>query len=43
MNHRQDTGSAMVMAIFVLVILTSMGTALLFMTQSEVQMSQAIR
>ncbi len=40
MNHRQETGSAMIMAIFVLVLLTSIGTALLFMTQVEVQMSQ---
>ncbi len=41
MNHRQDTGSAMIMAVFVLVLLTGMGTTLLFMTQSELQMSQA--
>ena len=34
-------GSALVLAIFVLVLLTSMGTALLFLSQSEVKMSQA--
>jgi len=36
-----ERGSALVMAIFVLVLITGMGTALLFMTQNEVQMSQA--
>jgi hypothetical protein len=36
-----ERGSALVMAVFVLVLLTGMGTALLFMTQTEVNMSQA--
>jgi hypothetical protein len=34
-------GSALVLAIFVLVVLTGMGTALLFLSQSEVKMGQA--
>lgn len=40
-DRRPSRGSALVMAIFVLVLLTGMGTALLFMTQSEMTMSQA--
>ena len=39
-EHREN-GSALVMAIFVLVVLTGMGAALLFMAQNEVRMSQA--
>ena len=38
---RSDRGSALIMAIFVLVLLTSMGTALLFMSSTELGMSQA--
>lgn len=37
----RESGSAMILAIFVLVMLTGMGTALLFLSQSEVRMSQA--
>jgi hypothetical protein len=36
-----DRGSALVLAIFVLVILTGMGTALLFMSQNQYKMNQA--
>jgi hypothetical protein len=35
-----ENGSALVLAIFVLVVLTSMGVALLFLSQSEVKSSQ---
>ncbi|PYS97210.1 MAG: hypothetical protein DMF50_01435 [Acidobacteria bacterium] len=35
-----DRGSALVMAIFVLALLTGMGAALLFVTENEVKMSQ---
>ena len=44
MHHTQEQserGSALVMAIFVLALLTSMGTALLFMSQHEVRMGRA--
>ncbi len=41
MNHRQETGSALVMAIFVLALLSGMGVALLFLSTNEVKMSQA--
>lgn len=41
MNHRQETGSALVMAIFVLALLSSMGVALLFLSTNEVKMSRA--
>ncbi len=41
MNHRRDSGSALVMAIFVLALLSSMGVALLFLSSNEVKMSQA--
>ncbi len=41
MNHRQDSGSALVMAIFVLALLSSMGVALLFVSTNEVKSSQA--
>ena len=37
----KQRGSAMVLAIFVLVLLTSMGTALLFLSETEQKMSQA--
>jgi hypothetical protein len=45
-GRREETtgdehGSALVMAIFVLVLLTGMGTALLFMTRTEIDASQA--
>ena len=36
-----QSGSALVLAIFVLVVLAGMGIALLFMSQTEVKMSQA--
>lgn len=41
MNHRQETGSALVMAIFVLALLSGMGVALLFLSTNEVKMSRA--
>ncbi len=41
MNPRQDTGSALVMAVFVLALLSGMGVALLFLSSNEVKMSQA--
>ena len=41
MVDRQDTGSALVMAVFVLALLASMGVALLFMSTTEVKSSQA--
>ena len=41
MNHRQDTGSALVMAVFVLALISSMGVALLFVSTTEVRSSQA--
>ena len=41
MNHRQDRGSALVMAIFVLALIASMGVSLLFMSTTEVKSSQA--
>ena len=41
MKHRQDDGSALVMAIFVLALISSMGVALLFMSTTEVRSSQA--
>ncbi len=41
MKHRQDTGSALVMAVFVLALLSGMGVALLFMSTNEVRLSQA--
>ncbi|HEU4402959.1 MAG TPA: pilus assembly PilX N-terminal domain-containing protein [Candidatus Polarisedimenticolia bacterium] len=37
---RQERGSALVMAIFVLVLLAGMGAALLFVSETEVKMSQ---
>ena len=40
-TSREEHGSALVMAIFVLVLLSGMGMALLFLSQSEVRMSQA--
>jgi hypothetical protein len=39
--NRRERGSAMVMALFVLFLLASTGTALLFLSNSEVKMSQA--
>jgi hypothetical protein len=36
-----ERGSALILAIFVLVILTSMGVALLFLSESEVKMTQS--
>ncbi|MCH7779397.1 MAG: pilus assembly PilX N-terminal domain-containing protein, partial [Acidobacteria bacterium] len=41
MNHRQETGSALVMAIFVLALISGMGIALLSLSSHEVKMSQA--
>jgi hypothetical protein len=41
MKHRQDTGSALVMAVFVLALISSMGVALLFMSTNEVRSSEA--
>ncbi len=41
MNHRQETGSALVMAIFVLALISGMGIALLSLSSNEVKMSQA--
>jgi len=41
MKHRQDTGSALVMAVFVLAMLSAMGIALMFMSRTEVRSSQA--
>lgn len=38
---KRERGSALVLAIFVLVLLTGMGTALLFLSETEVKMSQA--
>ena len=40
-TDRQERGSAMVMALFVLFLLASTGTALLFMSNNELKMSQA--
>jgi len=40
-NGRAQRGSAMIMAIFVLILLTGMGSVLLFLSQSEVKMSSA--
>ena len=40
-NDRRERGSAMVMALFVLFLLASTGTALLFMSNNELKMSQA--
>lgn len=37
----EDRGSALVLAIFVLVLLTGMGTALLFLSRNEARMGQA--
>ena len=37
----RDSGSALVMAMFVLVLLTGMGTALLFLSRQEAKMGQA--
>ncbi len=41
MNPRQDTGSALIMAVFVLALISSMGVALLFMSTTEVRSSHA--
>ncbi len=41
MKHRQDTGSALVMAVFVLAMISSIGIALLFMSTTEVRSSTA--
>jgi len=41
MQSRQDSGSALVMAVFVLALLSSMGVALLFLSETEVKLSQA--
>ena len=41
MKHRQDTGSALVMAVFVLALISGMGIALLFMSTTEVRSSHA--
>ena len=40
-QEQSERGSALVMAIFVLALLTSMGTALLFMSQHELRMGRA--
>ncbi|TDI50965.1 MAG: hypothetical protein E2P01_00285 [Acidobacteria bacterium] len=39
--ERAQDGSALVMAVFVLALLTAMGTALLFLSQNEVKMGEA--
>lgn len=39
--NSRERGSAMVMAVFVMFLLASMGTALLFMSNNEMKMSQA--
>ncbi len=41
MNRRQDSGSALVMAVFVLALLSGMGVALLFLSSNEVKSSRA--
>lgn len=41
MNYHQETGSAFVMAVFVMALLSGMGIALLFLSSNEVKMSQA--
>jgi hypothetical protein len=38
---KQERGSALVMAVFVLALLTAMGGALLFLSQTEIKMSEA--
>jgi hypothetical protein len=40
-GRTKDRGSALIMVVFVLVLLTGMGTALLFLSQHEARMSQA--
>ena len=40
-KQKRETGSGMLMAIFVLFLVTSMGVALLFLSRTEVQLSQA--
>ena len=40
-DKQRDQGSALVMAVFVLFLLTSVGGALLFLSQNEVKMSKA--
>ncbi|HKQ61616.1 MAG TPA: PilX N-terminal domain-containing pilus assembly protein [Candidatus Polarisedimenticolaceae bacterium] len=40
-ESREERGSALVLAVFVLVLLTSMGSALLFLSENEMKMSQA--
>ena len=39
--ERNESGSALVVAIFVLVLVTSMGVALIFLSRNEVKLSQA--
>jgi hypothetical protein len=41
MKYRQDTGSALVMAVFVLALLSATGIALMFMSRTEVRASEA--
>ncbi|NIQ84842.1 MAG: hypothetical protein GTN83_08485 [Acidobacteria bacterium] len=41
MSHRQDRGSALIMAVFMLALITSMGVALIFMSTTEVRSSTA--
>jgi Tfp pilus assembly protein PilX len=40
-SGERQTGSALVIAVFVLVLVTSLGVALLFLSTNEVQLSQA--
>jgi len=40
-KQKRETGSGMLMAIFVLFLVTTMGVALLFLSRTEVQLSQA--
>jgi len=40
-SREQQRGSALIMAVFVLALLTTMGTALLFMSQHESRMGRA--
>ena len=42
MNHTtEEQGSALLLAVFVLVLLAGMGTALLFLSHTEIEMSRA--
>ena len=41
MKHRQDAGSALVLAVFVLALISTIGIALFFSSTNEVKSSQA--